>query len=80
MSVRERLIRVLLELGEEHGVREDAGLRIDLWLSQQDLADMVEASREKVNRELGRLARRGLIQVERCRITLFNVAALRGLG
>lgn len=44
LDVRERLVRVLLELGEEHGVKEPDGLRIDLPLSLRDLADMVGSS------------------------------------
>lgn len=73
-------VRVLLELGEEHGVSQSNGLRIDLPLSQQDLADLVGASRQTVCQELQKLARRELIRLEGRRIILADVAALRRLG
>lgn len=79
-DVRHRLAWVLLELGERHGAKGEEGILIDLPLSQQDLADMVGASREKVNRKLRRLADQGLIRVDRCRITVRNVEALQRLG
>ena len=79
-GVRERLVRVLLELGEEHGVREGNGLRIDLPLSQQDLADLVGASRQKTNLNLRKLANQGLIRAERGRITILDEESLQKLG
>ncbi len=63
--MRERLVQVLLELGEEYGVRESDGLQIDLPLSQQDLADLVGASRQKVNLNLRRFADQGLVRIKR---------------
>jgi CRP-like cAMP-binding protein len=68
LSVQERLVRALLELGEEHGIHEAEGIRIDLPLSQRDLADLVGASRQAVCQELQRLAKKGLVQVEARRI------------
>lgn len=53
-SVRERLAGVLLDLGEKHGVSEADGLRIDLPLSLQDLAEMIGCSRQTVCQELQR--------------------------
>jgi len=70
LSVQERLVRALLELGEEHGIHEADGLRIDLPLSQRDLADLVGASRQAVCHELQRLAKKGLVRVEARRITV----------
>ena len=48
-SVKECLSRMLLELGEEHGVHCGKGLRIDLPLSVRDLAEMVGCSRQAVS-------------------------------
>ncbi len=78
-SVEERLAHVLLSLGRRHGVREGSNVRIDLPLSQHDLADMIGASRQTVNRELRKLAEEGLIQVERCKVTILNDERLRNL-
>jgi len=76
-SVVERLSRMLLELGEEHGVRGEKSLRIDLPLSGRDLADMAGCSRQTASQELHRFVERGLIQTTRHTITLTDVEGLR---
>jgi len=78
-SVEERLAHTLLSLGQRYGVHEQDGLRIDLPLSQQDLAEMVGASRQMVNRELRKLAEKGLIHVERYRVTILDEQGLQNL-
>ncbi|MGC9075544.1 MAG: helix-turn-helix domain-containing protein, partial [Candidatus Bipolaricaulaceae bacterium] len=57
---------------EEHGIREGKGLRIDLPLSQQDLADLVGASRQTVCQELLKLVKKGLVQVNARRLILID--------
>jgi len=78
-SVEERLAHILLSLGQKHGVHEGKALRIDLPLSQQDLADMIASSRQTVNHELRKLADQGLIREERCRITILDDERLQNL-
>lgn len=78
-SVEERLAHILLSLGRRHGVHEGKALRIDLPLSQQDLADMIGSSRQTVNRELRKLTDQGFIHEERCRITILDEERLRNL-
>ena len=79
-SVEERLSRMFLELGEEHGVRGAKGLRIDLALSVRDLAEMVGCSRQTISQELHNLSKRDLIQVTHHTITLTDVEGLREQG
>jgi len=79
-SVEKRLVHVLLSLGQRHALHEGNTLRIDFRLSQQDLADMIGSSRQKVNRELRKLADQGLIREERCRITILDHKRLGNLG
>ncbi len=62
-STRQRLVRVLMELAGEHGVEEDARVRIGLPLSLRDLAEMIGAARPTTSGELQTLARRGLVQL-----------------
>ena len=52
LGLSERLGRVLLRLAGTYGSRNDRELRLALRLSQKDLATLVGASREKVNRQL----------------------------
>ena len=47
-------------------------MEIDLKLTQQDLAAMVGATRESVNKHLGWMRDHGLIQLDRQRIVLLT--------
>jgi CRP-like cAMP-binding protein len=56
-DVTARLVDTLLELATEVGESCTHGFAIDVRVSQQDLADLVGASRQMINRILGRLTR-----------------------
>jgi CRP/FNR family cyclic AMP-dependent transcriptional regulator len=49
LSLPTRLGRLLLRLAKSYGKRTDRGLRIELRLSQKDLANLAGASRGKIN-------------------------------
>ena len=59
-----RLAKRLLSLAEVHGKPDPKGVRIAFKLSQQELAHMIGATRERVNKELGIWRERGLIAME----------------
>ncbi len=79
-SARRRLVRVLLELGEEHGAAEQSGVRIDIPLSLRDLAEMIGASRQATCKELQLLRAKGVIEVVWPRVLLSDVERLRQLS
>jgi CRP-like cAMP-binding protein len=56
-----RLARVLLKLGDDYGRPTEAGLRIDLKLSQKDLSNLVAATRESINKQLRIWREAGLV-------------------
>ena len=68
MDVYGRVASTLLELA----VYTDGKLVVGEKLSQQDLANMVGASREMVNRILKDLSERGFISIESKSITIIN--------
>lgn len=68
MDVYGRVAHTLLELA----VQSDGKLQVGQKLSQQDIANMVGASREMVNRILKDLSERGYITVESKSITIHN--------
>jgi CRP-like cAMP-binding protein len=59
-----RLARQLLLLARRYGVVEDGVTRIGLQLAQEDLAQLLGASRQRVNQELKALERQGALRVE----------------
>ncbi len=65
LDVAGRLARQLLAFSERYGLRQpNGGILIPLRLTQSDLADLVGASRERVNQVLGELRQRGLLTLD----------------
>jgi len=77
LDVPGRLAKRLLDLADRHGKKTDVGVEIDLKLTQQDLAAMVGATRESVNKHLGWMRDHRLIQLDRQRIVLLRPDELR---
>ena len=61
MPPRERLVIALMEIGAKFGVRDSRGLILNLPMTQKDLADLLGASRQKVNEYWGELVRLGAV-------------------
>ncbi len=73
-----RLARRLLELFERYGQPgEEKETRINFRIKQQDLADMVNSSRESVNKLLKEFKGKNLIQINRGYISIPDMEALR---
>jgi CRP/FNR family transcriptional regulator, cyclic AMP receptor protein len=72
-----RVAKRLLELAGEHGVPAGEGRRIDLSLSQDELASWTGATRETVSRALRLMRRLGWITTDRRAITVLDPDALR---
>jgi CRP/FNR family transcriptional regulator, cyclic AMP receptor protein len=70
LDVYGRVAKKLLELAETHSVPVDDGLRIDVRLTQQELASMVGASRESVNKVMGYFMDKKIISTDKHRITI----------
>lgn len=77
-TVTTRVSSRLRDLAEAHGVRAPDGVRIGLPLTQEELARMVGATREAVNRTLGGLASRGLVKTDGRTIVIPDPEALEG--
>ena len=63
-TVEQRLLLKLRQLGGRWGRMTSDGIRLDLRLTHQDLADMVAAARESVTLAMGRLVEAGEISVD----------------
>jgi CRP/FNR family cyclic AMP-dependent transcriptional regulator len=77
LDVYGRVAKKLLELADAHGVKTEDGIRIDVRLTQQELASMVGASRESVNKVLGYFTDKDFISTDKHRITLHRIADLK---
>jgi CRP/FNR family transcriptional regulator, cyclic AMP receptor protein len=63
-DVPTRVVGRLRDLATRHGVPGPTGVRLRIPLTQDELARMVGASREAVNRTVGTLTSRGLLRTE----------------
>ena len=74
-----RVARKLLELADRHGEPAAGGVRIGVRVPQGELASMVGASRENVNRALAQFAALGAVTIDRGHITITDVDRLRSM-
>ena len=59
-----RVAKQLLALAQRFGIQEDGGLRVTHDLTQEEIAQLVGASRETVNKALADFAHHGWIRLE----------------
>ncbi|MBN9509058.1 MAG: Crp/Fnr family transcriptional regulator [Alphaproteobacteria bacterium] len=71
-----RLGRLLQRLARDYGFTTPHGMRIEVRLSQKDLATLVGASREKVNRQLREWEEAGVLGKDGGRIVIQRAEAL----
>jgi CRP/FNR family transcriptional regulator, cyclic AMP receptor protein len=72
-----RVAKALLDLGGRFGVQQDNGLQVNHDLTQEELAQLVGASRETVNKALADFAARGWIQLSAKSVLLIDPDRLR---
>ena len=59
-----RVAKAIMDLGERFGTKKDDGLYVNHELTQEELAQLVGASRETVNKALADFAGRGWVRLE----------------
>ena len=78
LDVSARLAKRLLSLGELHGKRTTAGIRLDI--SQEDLAGFLGVSRQVVNQYLQAWKAHGWVELGRGSVTVIVESAIRNVG
>jgi CRP/FNR family transcriptional regulator/CRP/FNR family cyclic AMP-dependent transcriptional regulator len=77
LDVPGRIAKKLLELADSHGQTTPDGVQISLPLTQQELADMIGATRVAVNQALSWFRGQGILTTDRQGITLRQPEKLR---
>lgn len=72
-----RVAKALLDLADRFGERRDEGVHVPHDLTQEELAQLVGASRETVNKSLADFVSRGWIRLEGRAVLLLDVDRLR---
>src|SRR5690625_6155677 len=71
-----RVAKTLLQLANRFGVQEGGSLRVNHDLTQEEIAQLVGASRETVNKALATFAHRGWIRLEGKSVVIVNTEHL----
>jgi CRP-like cAMP-binding protein len=79
MPLAGRMAKRLLALAEQHGQRPIVGGPVEIRLPQQDLADLVGATRESVNKLLRGWEEQGIVGLGRGRVVLKRPADLEAI-
>ena len=72
-----RVAKALLDLSTRFGEKVDEGIRVAHDLTQEELAQLVGASRETVNKALADFASRGWLRLESRSVVLMDVERLQ---
>lgn len=75
-----RLAKQILLLAKSYGIEQGEEIRIGLALAQEDLAQLLGASRQRVNQELKGFEREGAVRVEPTRLVVLSREKLLALS
>jgi CRP/FNR family transcriptional regulator, cyclic AMP receptor protein len=67
-----RLAKQIILLAKSYGIEQGEEIRIGLQLAQEDLAQLLGASRQRVNQELKGFEREGAVRVEPTRLVVLS--------
>jgi CRP/FNR family transcriptional regulator len=79
-TAAEKLARLLLMWCDERGIVEPRGIHVRNEFTQEEMANMIRASRETVTRLLGEFSRHGLIQVAANSLFITNRRGLESIA
>ncbi len=72
LDVHARVRHVLLDLVRRYGIKENSGVLLNVELTQGELATMVGATRERVNRALASLRSQGLVELRAKKMVILD--------
>ena len=75
-----RLAKQILLLARAYGIAQGDEIRVGLQLAQEDLAQLLGASRQRVNQELKSLERDGALRIEPTRLVVLSTAKLMAIA
>jgi CRP/FNR family cyclic AMP-dependent transcriptional regulator len=72
LDITSRLAKKILDLGDTFGIGEGGQVRIGVKITQKDLASMIGATRESINKQLKSLRDQGLVRISGGTIEILN--------
>ncbi|MEX2558228.1 MAG: Crp/Fnr family transcriptional regulator [Actinomycetota bacterium] len=77
LDVGGRVARRLLDLAAQHGEPDNLGIRVKVPITQEELAQMVGASRESVNKAVGSFMDRGWVALDGRNYVILDEGSLK---
>jgi CRP/FNR family transcriptional regulator len=77
LGISQRLARKPLQLVQDYGKAEADGVYITMQLNQTDLASLIGATRESINKALREFRQKGWLHMEQGQITILDAEALK---
>ena len=79
LRVGERLAKTLAALASTYGEKQpDGSIRLALKMSQQEMGDLVGATRESANKQIRAWEQEGLVKQDHGHLIILDIDALRG--
>jgi CRP-like cAMP-binding protein len=75
-----RLAKQILLLARSYGIQQGDEIRVGLQLAQEDIAQLLGASRQRVNQELKGFEREGAVRIEPTRLVVLSKAKLLAIA
>jgi CRP-like cAMP-binding protein len=72
LDITSRLAKKILDLGDTFGIKEGGHVRIGVKITQKDLASMIGATRESINKQLKALRDQGFVRISGGTIEILN--------
>lgn len=80
LNVSKRLAKAIVKLADEYGQAHGDAVRVSFRLSQQEMGDLVGATRESANKHIRIWEQAGLVAQESGRLIILDLEALRKIG
>lgn len=78
-DVRSRIAQLILKFSESGRATDDGGVRIEIKMTHEEIANMIGATRTTVTKVLGEWKRRGIIEITHSRILVHDIDVLTAL-
>lgn len=79
-NVAARLAKRIVQLADEYGRKDGDGVRVLFRLSQQDIGDLIGATRESANKHIRHWEQRGIVSQESGHLVIHDLEQLRAVA
>ena len=78
-DVNAKLAELILDFGEQYGIKEPDGKRISLKITHQEMANLIGSTRETVSLTLSHFRKQKLIRLQKRQVMILDEQGLRAL-